>query len=96
MYRFHMALHLLSFSCELGLLVVTLLHLRAHRDDDSLRFSTHQYLFISFSFFCTVVACLGNIVGARRICRDVRRALTLVAVSVRDGVQTAKVLRSPA
>ena len=69
--RFRIIAHIASFFCEGGLLVSTLLHLQGehaavpHAPPDHLKI-----LFICLSFAFTIVACIGNIVGAGRLLRE--------------------------
>ena len=84
---------MVSFSCELGLLVVTLLHIRAQRANDALQVDAQKHLFITLSFCCSFVACLGNILGAKRMLLELRRALTAVNVTARGSMQFAKRVR---
>lgn len=96
-HRFHAAVHLMSFSCELGLLVVTLLHLNVQRTNDALPFDGYQYLFILLSFLCTLAACVSNIVGAKTMLREVRQAMSSVAamaVTLRSGKLMVNSVRS--
>ena len=86
-----MAVYMLSFFCELGVLVVTLLHIKAERRRDPAHVDNEEYLFASFSFCCSFVTCIGNIVGADTMLREARRALTVVASTSRRIGTTAMV-----